>query len=134
MGKLRYWCRWIWACRPDLLKTRARLIEERDFAVRKATLAAASLESDFELLRLTIESGHMSLEARHPFLLILASECRVFLKDAPNYMECRLRDDKGELVLTIRKLEGKTPHELRREAEVERDRLQAQVLQLGGVL
>jgi hypothetical protein len=134
MRKLRYWARWLWAMRPDWLKTRARLIEERDYAVRKATMAAAALEKDFELLRLTIESGSMSLEARHPFLLVLASECRVFLRDAPNYMECRLRDDIGELVLNIRKLEGKTPHDFRREAEAERDRLKALVLQLGGTL
>ncbi|MEP3668954.1 hypothetical protein [Roseibium sp.] len=42
-----------------------------------------------------------------------------------NYTETRLTHPRmGELILTMQRLTGKSPHELRREAEAERDLLQ----------
>lgn len=59
---------------------------------------------------------------------------RQMLEDsgAKNYLEISLRnaldaDDPVEYIFTIQKRDGKTPHELRREAEDERDALQLQL-------
>jgi hypothetical protein len=141
MSKVPLWKRarhWLLVCgrvvlralvvlRPDWLKTRARLQTERDAAVRQARIwEAIAGEDDFKL-RAEFEHGACLAEMNGKIkgIRTLCAEARGLLKDAPNYVECSMRDDLGELVLVIQKREGKTPHELRRAAEAERDRLQA---------
>lgn len=41
--------------------------------------------------------------------------------DAPNYVETKVRSQDGLFVVTARRADGKTPHELRREAEERAD-------------
>jgi hypothetical protein len=118
---------WMLALQPDWLKTRARLQNERDAAMRQARIwEAVAGEDDFKL-RAEFKHGGCFAEMNGKIKGIhtLCAEARGLLKDAPNYVECSMRDDLGELVLTIQKREGKTPNELRRAAEAERDRLQA---------
>lgn len=113
--------------RPDWLKTRARLQIERDAAIRQARIWEAVAGHDDFKLRAEFQHGECLAEMNGKIkgIRVLCAEARGLLKHAPNYVECSMRDDLGELVLIIQKREGKTPHELRKVAESERDRLQA---------
>lgn len=116
------------AClRPDWLKTRALLQNERDAAMRQARIWEAVAGEDNFKLRAEFQHGECLAEMNGKIkgIRVLCAEARGLLKHAPNYVECSMRDDLGELVLVIQKREGKTPHELRREAEKERDSLRA---------
>lgn len=115
----------------DSKKTRAQLIAERDAALRHARIAVACSEKDEVKLRAEFAGGRgmLELNERIYFLRAFAAECRELLDDplAVNYVECCLGDSRGELILTVRKKEGKTPDDLRCEAEVECDRLRSAI-------
>lgn len=93
-----------------------------------AALAASRLEADTwravatkddGLLRTVIDGRGVEAEVKSAGLMVLAAEARLLLAQAINYVECYLRDSDGELVLTIQKREGKTPHEMRKAAEAQ---------------
>jgi hypothetical protein len=114
---------------PEWLKTRARLQNERDAAMRQTRIwEAVAGEDDFKL-RAEFQHGECLAEMNGKIkgIRVLCAEARGLLKHAPNYVECSMRDDLGELLLIIQKREGKTPHELRRAAEAERDELRARL-------
>jgi len=115
----------------DAKKTKAQLIKERDEALRQARIARACFDRDDVQLRAEFSGGrgYMEINERIAGLRILAAQCREILNDplAVNYVECHLADDLGELVVTVQKKEGKTPNQLKEEAEQERDRLRAEI-------
>lgn len=123
----RWVMRLLLTLQPDWLKLRAQLQSERDAAVRQARIWEAVAGDDDFKLRAEFQHGACLAEMNGKIrgIRVLCAEARGLLKDAPNYVECSMRDDLGELVLIIQKREGKTPHELRKAAEAERDRLQA---------
>lgn len=122
---------WVWlrARRPDWLKTRERLIQERDDARRTERVWHDMASGDDAALRLHFAcgKGFAEMKGKIPGLCAITAQARNVLiaEDAVNYVELRMVDDLGELILTIQKREGKTPNERRLEAEAERDRLQA---------
>lgn len=72
-----------------------------------------------------IEGG---IEVQHWATRLLAESFRKTLGDAGNYVELTLTDETEDslgYIVTVRRREGKTPHQLRREAEAERDRFRA---------
>lgn len=115
----------------DSKKTRGKLIDERDEALRRLRIVEACLDHDDVKLRAEFAGGRgmLELNERIQGLRIFTAQCRELLNDplAVNYVECCMRDGQGELVLTVRKKEGKTPNELRLEALAECDRLRSQL-------
>lgn len=123
----RWVMRLLLTLQPDWLKLRKQLQSERDSALRQARIWEAVAGEDDFTLRTEFQHGSCLAEMNGKIrgIRVLCAEARGLLKDAPNYVECSMRDDLGELVLIIQKREGKTPHELRKAAESDRDRLQA---------
>ena len=104
------------------------LLEERDALRAEVTRQAALLEERYADVRLvSFVDGYLTLRGG-PIPAIIASLAQMLGKggDGPiaNYTETRVHDaELGELVLTLQRSEGKTPHELRRAAEAQRDQL-----------
>lgn len=77
-----------------------------------------------------VEGG---IEMEHWAIRHLAASLGKSLGDAVNYVETTVYDGSGDgnwYVVTIGRKNGKTPHQLRKEAEAERDRLAARVAEL----
>lgn len=131
------WC-WLRARKPDWLKTRERLIQERNDARRTERIWHDMASGDDAALRLHFAcgAGFAEMKGKIPGLCGITAQARNVLiaQDAVNYVELRMVDDLGELILTIQKREGKTPNERRLEAEAERDALRERIKQLGGAL
>lgn len=88
-----------------------------------AALSAVTAERD----RLREENER--LKARPEQALSEALGERLMQSSAENYIETTFGVDgtDGDIVVTLRRSAGKTPHELRMEAEAERDQLRAEV-------
>ena len=102
----------------DIDQTR---IQELEAEVERLT---ALLEGRYKDVRLVeIKNGEMVLEGS--VVAYMASFLAEMLKSrgtVANYTETRVTDPElGELVLTLQRVSGKTPHQLRRDAEAERD-------------
>lgn len=80
-------------------------------------------EADPKLVKLTFENGEFNALVKHPDVSMLGYKLAQFFKDAggANYVEVMINtpdDEKiGPLILTVQRKFGKTPHELRLEAE-----------------
>lgn len=74
------------------------------------------------------------LEARPEQAIAAALAARLLESPAANYVESTFTvegiDGVAEITVILRRIEGKTPHELRRDAEQERDALRAEVERL----
>lgn len=70
-----------------------------------------------------IHSSHWGV--RH-----LALSLRRSLGPAPNYVEMSMHDADGQMIVTVQRCEGKTPHTLQKEAEQQRDAARAEVVRL----
>lgn len=77
-------------------------------------------------------SFNMTLEGARHTMCFLADAMVTFFKGegGTNYVEVKVHHPEGDFILCVQRAAGKTPHELRREAEVERDALGAQVAEL----
>lgn len=76
-----------------------------------------SLYALYNRLRATLNRWRIESVANDMAQVLIAS-------GAPNYLETYLRcrnKSVGDMVLTIQRIDGKTPHQLRMEAEAERD-------------
>lgn len=110
----------------------AALLEEC-VALRKLNdHQAALLDERYADLRLvSFVNGHLNLQGG-PIPVFVEYFAQMLGKggDGPisNYTETRVHDvELGELVLTLQRSDGKTPHELRRAAEAQRDGLAAAI-------
>lgn len=89
---------------------------------------------------MSLKDGAMEMRLKeNPKLAEWTAACFAqIVADAPNYAEMQLGrvTKKGELItVLIQKASGKTPHQLRREAEAEVERLKAELASVGlGVL
>lgn len=63
----------------------------------------------------------MTLEPAKEIMCHIVDACRVMVSTAPNYVECSVRGGGDQYWLTIRKAAGKTDHQMRMEAEKDRD-------------
>lgn len=83
------------------------------------------LSGDATLLHTSYSEGSpLEMAIRHPLILAQVAAIRGVLDscDAENYVECIYSDADGQqYVVTFQRKFGKTPHELRRIAEQERD-------------
>ena len=73
-----------------------------------------------ELQSLHYEGGETNIAMRHPIVAYMALELAAFFKDAggTNYVGLEFRtEDLGDMVLTVQRKLGKTPHQLRSEVE-----------------
>lgn len=82
--------------------------------------------------RLLVEGGKVEGDfTAPPYAIKLMGEAMLaMLGDAPNYVEAKIiapAFDGQKYVLRVERYFGKTPHELRREAEAELERLKAGV-------
>ena len=96
-----------------------------------------ALSGEVMLKSLELRDGHLDLAVTHPAVMAIASELASFFKAAggQNYVEVRMHHpDTGDLVLSVQRVLGKTPHELRKEAEVERDEARLRTALLYGLL
>lgn len=86
------------------------------------------LAGDASLVRMGYTAGSpLDMTLSHPIVLAFANAFGESLRscDAENYIETRFVDKSEdpplEILVTIQRVAGKTPHQLRREAEAERD-------------
>lgn len=81
------------------------------------------------ITQMAIENGCMTMQATTDLAHLIAEMFLRSMKEsgAENYMEFQFSQKCGgaRIIVTAQKSEGKTPHELRREAEMERDALKA---------
>lgn len=72
-----------------------------------------------ELTDLNIKNGAINLKIKTEVAILLAQWAKDVVQDAPNYVEIVLVDPDNEekYLVTVQKLSGKTPHQLRMEAE-----------------
>jgi hypothetical protein len=94
--------------------------------------ARAVCDGQATMRDLALKYGRIDFLKHGPAVQYVADECFRLLEemDAKNYGEVIFNDSRHEgrqLVLTMQLKEGKTPHELRLEAEKERDALKAQI-------
>lgn len=105
-----------------------------------ADVAAAVLVDQTALAGMSVEEGAAELDLRPPRELVIAwvHAARQMLGDAPNYAETRIdfpgvsmdvhaAGEPERYVFTVQRAGRLTPHEARRAAEAERDRLSDQV-------
>ena len=95
---------------------------------RRGQQFANYLAGNATIRDIAIENGAITLEAGTELVLVMAAQMLAVLdeNDAENYVEMDMRDDAGSQVLvTIRRGSGKTPGEMKREADVEIVRLNA---------
>lgn len=83
---------------------------------------------DIMLNEFNMRGAHFEIELRHPVFSVMAIQAAQYLteKKADNYVEMKVwTKEHGDVTITVKKCQGKTPHELRKEAEQERDELKA---------
>ena len=81
--------------------------------------------------KLNVEEGHMDIEIQqNPSLAVYVSTCFAsMVASSPNYTEVKFellgkyRGKHEWMTVLIQKMNGKTPHQMRQEAEKERDEL-----------
>lgn len=95
------------------------------------------INKDTTLLELCIKNGNFNAEFSGQIVELMANHFAKLLEDnkAPNYLEMYFKErlDKENpksVVVTIKWENGKTPHQLRKQAEEERDKLKIQVEEL----
>lgn len=104
------------------------------------TRMAAQLVDEVRFRSMEIRAGHLDItgiQARE-IAATWVGASRALLKDAENYAEIRMQfpDHEQEQVyaFTVQKVGKRTPHELRRQAEAERDEALAEVARLRALL
>lgn len=96
----------------------------------------AIINADAEVTSLAMDKGQTDIQLRHPVVPFIANALYDIISDsqAQNYVEIALTagpDGKREnLTLCLQRVNGKTPHELRTEAEAQRDKALAEVREL----
>ena len=112
----------------DVLRADLAAAEKENIKLREAL--AEKVTSETVLRDLSIGNGSINASfeggAVHLFVDSLANQ---FVESgAANYLEMRFHSEAtGPLLLTLQRVNGKTPHQLRTEAEKERDILRAKV-------
>ena len=112
----------------DTLRDRLETAEKENIKLREAL--AEKVTSETVLRDLSVGNGSINASfeggAVHLFVDSLANQ---FVESgAANYLEMQFHSEAtGPLLLTLQRVNGKTPHQLRTEAEKERDILRAKV-------
>lgn len=115
----------------DALRAKIEAAEKENTKLRKAL--AQKVTSETMLRDLSVGNGSINASfeggAVHLFVDSLANQ---FVESgAVNYLEMRFHSEAtGPLLLTLQRVNGKTPHQLRTEAEKERDILRAKIEQM----
>jgi hypothetical protein len=85
---------------------------------------------DIMLNEFNMRGAHFEIELHHPVFSVVAIQAAQYLteKKADNYVEMKVwTKEHGDVTITVQKCKGKTPHELRKEVEQERDALKAKL-------
>ena len=108
--------------------------QSKDIARLRAELARVTKERDewmerakqWEPRLISFDSSEIKIKAAHEAMKNLVCMFAELNKDAKNYTESliEVKADRRAYIVTVRNKDGKTPHELRMEAEKERDELQ----------
>lgn len=71
------------------------------------------------------EGKYFTIAMRSEMVPVIAASLAEQLGDAKNYTEvhCEVKSNSGRLIFTIQRKDGKSPHQLRVEAEAQRDEL-----------
>lgn len=102
----------------------AGLRKELDEARREIERLTGVITGDAGIKQLVVDEKGLRLAASHPMMHALACEMASFFKSAGgiNYVELSMcHQEEGPFVLTLQRREGKTPNDLKAEAEKERD-------------
>lgn len=86
-----------------------------------------------EVIKATFEGGGTNILAKHPEVTVLASKLAKYFKDsgATNYVELQLQTPEyGDLIVTVQRKLGKTPHQCQVESEQKVAELQEEMERL----
>lgn len=99
--------------------------EEVIEAERQWVRAEAQREDELKMFNLQADAHSVEVQFRAPDLIrslvVMFREVFAANPEAENYLEAKFGDDAGQYVVTIQRPKGKTPNQLRREAEAARD-------------
>lgn len=110
---------WVWQHNKALSKQCERLAD-----VIAGNIGISELVAQNGSIDMTLKSKEL--------LAIFAMGCRGLLRDAPNYVEMTLftTDTKERFIVTVQRANGKTPHDLRKEAEAVLERTKLEIEEL----
>lgn len=120
----------------ELLKQLERELTAARQEIERLKTEFADVESGkTTLIDMAISNGSLTASVGSEMCGVMAAQFAELLKEkgGPNYLEMQFtdrREPRMRMVLTLRWEDGKTPHELRAEAEQERDTLRAENAEL----
>ena len=105
---------------------------------RLTEINAALMDKETDLRSLRIDNGEAVMEVGGRLISLISYPLARMLdldgESLANYIEIAMHDEKiGAMVLTLQRKSGKTPHELRREAESENVQLRQELQELRGL-
>ena len=110
------------------LLDRFEVVEKENTKLREALAQKVTSETILRDLNVGNGSINASFEGGAVHLFVDALANQFVESGAANYLEMQFHSEAtGPLLLTLQRVNGKTPHQLRTEAEKERDTLQAKV-------
>lgn len=101
-------------------------LRNKNKTLREELFTAQSALCCIESLNITSENAEAVMKQHPGLTLAIGAAFANLVVEAPNYVEMEYlpayEPDSGEkIVVLVRKVSGKTPHELRKDAEAERD-------------
>ena len=115
-------------CCPSCMRQKgSKLRAAYDQIAAELKTAHGLMNAEPMLVDTDIDENGMRFSVQHWAVRLMAASMRESLSTAPNYVEMELFDDKGRMVCTIQRREGKTPHQLRQQAENENKELREEL-------
>lgn len=112
--------------------------QEAELAAVRAELEQVKAQNDaivtLKELHMSGNAFEMTLEPAKEIMCHIVDACRLMCEKATNYVECSVKSGPEQYYLTIRKPMGKTDHQMRMQAEAERDRAVREVAVAKGLL
>lgn len=107
-----------------------RVLEREAEIDRLQAAIAGKLDNEMLLKVLHIEGNTLAADFEGGLARVIAAHFAEVVAEAKNYVEMRFEGHKvGPLLVTVQRMNGKTPHALRMEAEAEVDRLRGALAQ-----
>jgi hypothetical protein len=110
---------WRWANEADIARTLNPWYEAHMLRLENKRLLDLLADPFISGLHYTAHGG-LDVEAEAPAAALMAGMFMGMFErqpDAKNYIECRFSSKQGDILVTVTRPGGKTPHQLRREAE-----------------
>jgi hypothetical protein len=107
-------------CCPSCVRQRGSKLRKAYDEVRAELHGLLNAEP--MLVDTAMDENGVRFSVQHWAVRLLGASMRNTLNGAKNYVQVELVDDRGQMLCTIQRSEGKSPHQLRMEAEDERDK------------